>query len=195
MTQIIKSDSSNSKFIFKEDCVIKSFPIETGLHYDMATRFFEYYKSIGINVEYDTIFINSKEKIGYFVTKFPKVTTIDDTNINGKKIIDELIERILSIYPINILEIIKNSSQNKKISVHTRDTKSRNLFMYNENLYLLDVADFYFILNDGNNESISLTKEFMDEYGIKQFVYKPDEKYRLPENVYTYELKGALKYE
>lgn len=195
MTKIAKSSSSDSKFVFKEDSVIKSFPIESGLHYNMAIRFFEYYKSIGVKLEYDCMFINSNQKIGYFITKFPKLMTLENINIDGKKIIDKLIEKILTLYPIPILKVIQKSLEDKNITVHTRDTKSRNLFMYNEQLYLLDIADFYFVIRDKDNESICLNQDYMDKYKIKPFIYKYDEKYKLPKNVYTYELKGVLQYE
>lgn len=190
---IIKNNSSKSKFIFTEDRVIKTFPIESGLHYDIAVRLFEFYKEIGLDISYDITFTNTEKNIGFFTTSFPKLETLSEVDNSNVDKIDLLLARVITKYPISTLESYKNRLNVDNITIHTRDSKNRNLFKYKNDIYLLDIADFYFTIKDKDNNTLEISDEFKHRFNIKDFIYKQDEKYTLPKFVYTYEFKEVLK--
>lgn len=187
--KIFENKDSNSKFIFYDDYVLKRFLIESGLHYDVAIRLFEYYKQIGLNVEYDTILVERNNEVGYFITKFPIVKTLHEPYKNGKEEIDTLLKEILNKNPISILENCQNKLKNK-ICVHSRDVKGRNLFKHKDKTCLLDVADFYFTIEDNYHNIIMATEDQMAELEIVPYEYEEDSKYSLPDYMYTYQFKS-----
>lgn len=192
MIDIINRQSSESKLVFQDNHVLKSFPVESGLHHDVAIRILNYYISIGISIEYDIIHGNTRRNLGYFTTKFPILQLVPENYSDGDSKVDALLERVLSKDTIPVLEKLKTIKQCEKVTVHTRDTKSANLFIYNNEVYLLDIADFYFNLIDKNGIEVCLTKEEMDQFDIVFFSYKNDQMYDVPKYSYSYGQKGML---
>lgn len=183
---ITKNSDNNTSFVISTSSVTKSFPIESGLHYDIAMRIFEYYKQLGIDIDYDIVANGNKKQEGYFITTFPKLELLPNDYKIDFNCMDDLMGAIIKKYPIPTIEKYKTELKHNNINIHVRDIKSENLFTYNDTIYLLDVADFYFTIDDDNGTSMDIPVDIMNELGIKHYTYPFETKNNIPQFAYIY---------
>lgn len=183
---IVKNKHSGSSILFTDEGVTKTFPIESGLHYDMAMRIFEYYKILGIDLDYDMIMSDNSKHNGYFITHFPLLEHVPLTYNVDKTYLDRLMSEIIYTHPIPKIEEYKSFFKNDKIYIHARDIKPENLFIYNGKIFLLDIADFYFTIENDINEPIEISDEIMNKLGIKHYSCPYNTKWIIPKFSYVY---------